>query len=138
MNVLPLLLMVSISEPALPPVQVTDVLCFPRRAVVHATWEGIGRAQSAIYEDTCMAGAATTRQATILDYLDRVYPPWNTLDDATMYAQYADTYPGNRDYYIPKALEKLRELRDMIGAEAYYRGQMPEPIPFGLFERCED
>jgi hypothetical protein len=122
----------------MPPVQVTDLLCFPGRLRTHATWESIGKVQSLVGHDSCDLGVMTPRQAMILNYLDDVFQPWNALDDATMYAEYGDTYPREHEYYRLKTLEKLGELRAMLGADAYYSGQMPEPIPRGLFERAED
>jgi len=50
--------------------------------------------------------------------VDQHYLVWSLLRDARC-----------RFYYVTARRESLGQLRDLVGAEAYYRSQLPPPVP---------
>lgn len=56
---------------------------------------------------------------------DRLYQAWDTIRDAR--CDY---------YYVTVRRQSLQLLRDLIGAEAFYSGQMPPNVPVWHFPRA--
>ena len=55
---------------------------------------------------------------------DRLYQVWDTVRDAR--CEY---------YYVTVRRQALKRLREMIGEEAYYSGQLPPYVPVWRFQR---
>jgi hypothetical protein len=53
---------------------------------------------------------------------DELYHIWDTVRDTR--CQY---------YYVTVRRQALKKLRDMLGAEAYYSGRLPPPVPLWRF-----
>lgn len=60
--------------------------------------------------------AGELREAVV--EVDQLYQVWDTVRDAR--CDY---------YYVTVRRQALRTLRDLIGEAAYYRGEMPPPLP---------
>jgi hypothetical protein len=56
--------------------------------------------------------------------VDQLHFVWNLLRDARC-----------RYYYVTVRRESLRQVHDLIGAEAFYRSQMPPHVPLAQFPR---
>jgi hypothetical protein len=63
---------------------------------------------------------------TIQEEVDHLYAVWDTLRDAQS---------GYR-YVTPRRLA-LQRLRELLGAEAYYRGEMPPHVPLWRFQEIK-
>ena len=57
---------------------------------------------------------------------DQLYDIWDTLSDAR--CEY---------YYVAYRRQALKKLRDMLGPDAYYRGQLPPPVPVWRFREID-
>jgi hypothetical protein len=57
---------------------------------------------------------------------DRLYQVWDTVRDAR--CDY---------YYVTVRRQALKRLRDTIGPEAYYGGQLPPHVPLWRFQRID-
>jgi hypothetical protein len=57
---------------------------------------------------------------------DQLYDVWDTLSDAR--CEY---------YYVAYRRQALKKLREMLGPDAYYRGQLPPPVPVWRFREIE-
>lgn len=112
---------------ALPPVSPADLGAFPPFGVVRPVWRDVAkpayeyhrgvRDASAGSVVTCPAEAAARRAGwAAAEYR---YWCWHWCDDAW---HYRETAPA-------MTLRALENLRAMLGAEAYYAGRMPDPLP---------
>jgi hypothetical protein len=59
----------------------------------------------------------------ILRETDELYKIWDAVRDARC-----------EIYYVPVRRQALKQLRSLIGAEAYYSGQLPPHVPLWRFE----
>jgi hypothetical protein len=59
-----------------------------------------------------------------LQETDRLYQVWDTVRDAR--CEY---------YYVTVRRQALKKLREMVGDEAYYSGQLPPHVPTWRFQR---
>lgn len=60
---------------------------------------------------------------TVLQETDHLYQVWDTMRDAR--CEY---------YYVTVRRQALKRLRDMLGANAYYSGQLPPHVPAWRFQ----
>jgi hypothetical protein len=63
---------------------------------------------------------------TALQETDHLYQVWDNVRDAR--CEY---------YYVTVRRQALKKLREMIGEDAYYTGQMPPPVPIWRFREVE-
>jgi hypothetical protein len=63
---------------------------------------------------------------TALQETDHLYQVWDNVRDAR--CDY---------YYVTVRRQALKKLREMIGEEAYYSGQMPPSVPVWRFQRID-
>jgi hypothetical protein len=63
---------------------------------------------------------------TALQETDRLYQIWDTVRDAR--CDY---------YYVTVRRHALKRLRELIGAEAYYRATLPPCVPLWRFQRID-
>lgn len=63
---------------------------------------------------------------TAIAEVDALHQVWSTLRDARC-----------RFYYVMVRRESLRQVHDLIGAEAFYRGQLPPHVPLAHFPRLK-
>jgi hypothetical protein len=61
-----------------------------------------------------------------LQETDQLYQIWDTVRDAR--CEY---------YYVTVRRQALKRLRDMIGAEAYYSGNLPPCVPLWRFQQID-
>ena len=62
----------------------------------------------------------------ILRETDELYKIWDALRDARC-----------EIYYVPVRRQALKQLRNLIGPEAYYSGQLPPHVPLWRFEEIK-
>ncbi|HLW65698.1 MAG TPA: hypothetical protein VKS79_10290 [Gemmataceae bacterium] len=62
----------------------------------------------------------------ILRETDELYKIWDAVRDARC-----------EIYYVPVRRQALKQLRNLIGAEAYYSGQLPPHVPLWRFEEIK-
>jgi hypothetical protein len=60
----------------------------------------------------------------MMNEVDQLYQLWSTARDAKC-----------GFYYVTVRRQSLAHLRDLAGAEAYYRGQLPPHVPLWHFGR---
>jgi hypothetical protein len=63
---------------------------------------------------------------TVLQETDHLYQIWDNVRDAR--CEY---------YYVTVRRQALKKLREMIGEDAYYSGQMPPSVPIWRFQEIE-
>jgi hypothetical protein len=62
----------------------------------------------------------------ILRETDELYKIWDAVRDARC-----------EIYYVPVRRQALKQLRSLLGAEAYYSGQLPPHVPLWRFEEIK-
>jgi hypothetical protein len=63
---------------------------------------------------------------SVLQETEQLYRIWDAVRDAR--CEY---------YYVTIRREALKQLREMVGPEVYYSGQLPPPVPVWRFETIE-
>lgn len=106
------------------PVAETDLSWFPPRGEVKAEWLFNRRCRDALNELRNQAPDLATAEyyGEMVNYLDWSYARWNELDDAQRNSGEV-------------RLQNLCKLRRVLGAGAYWRGEMPPSVPWWLFRR---
>ena len=101
-----------------------ECACFPERKVVEdfLTFNRDYRRYLLAQLETDAVRAEELR--TALQELDQRFHLWSTVRDARC------TF-----YYVTVRRQALQQIRDLVGSEAYYRGQMPPHVPIWHFPR---
>jgi hypothetical protein len=107
-----------------PPLQ--DCLRLPSRELVNEllSFNRAYRQHIAVRQPVELAHWWKFRAA--LQETEYLYQVWDTVRDAR--CEY---------YYITVRRQALKKLRDMLGEEAYYSGQLPPPVPVWRFQETD-
>ena len=110
----------------LPPVSLDELDRFPPRAV--ATENRIFSRQYEqwleLHRGLCPGRYCPDLEEAISE-TSRLYAIWDALEDALT------------EWRLDR-LERLETLRDLLGAEDYYAGQMPPPVPLRFYRTIGD
>jgi len=107
-----------------PPVQ--DSLRFPDRATVNEflSFNRSYRQHIDVRQPLELGHWWTYQEA--LQETDQLYQIWDTVRDAR--CEY---------YYVTVRRQALKKLREMLGEEAYYNGQLPPYVPLWRFQEVD-
>jgi hypothetical protein len=105
---------------------VDDALRFPEPAVIGELL-AFNRSYRQHLEARLSAGVMnTTELSKALEETDRLYKVWSSLRDA-----HCDSY------YVTLRRHALKQLRELVGVEAYFCGTLPPHVPVWRFQRID-
>lgn len=105
-------------------VDVADLRRFPSREVTNAYLDLVRVYRDNLLTDRDARPHMVRQYDEILREVDRRFIAWDTLDSAYRF----------HELFVPTLLENLYFI---LGPDAYYRGQMPYPVPLEFFKEID-
>lgn len=105
---------------------VNDNKRFPERTVLNEMLAFNRALRAHINQRQCVDTDRSARFREALQETDKLFQVWDAVRDAKC-----------EFYYITVRRQALKKVREMVGAEAYYTGNMPHYIPTWRFQEIE-